>query len=102
MMADQLSMFFEMQGAMVGLICLASNYYIWLSMKRIAGLAQIRMRTTTLVLMASTPVVFMLIWTMFPIPDKFALILPAGWIAPFLIAGRFLKWTVGEIGRAHV
>ena len=35
MMADQLSMFFEMQGAMVGLIFLASNYYIWLSMKRI-------------------------------------------------------------------
>ena len=32
MMADQLSMFFEMQGAMVGLIFLASNYYIWLSM----------------------------------------------------------------------
>src|SRR6266851_838254 len=95
MMADQLSMFFEMQGAMVGLIFLASNYYIWLSMKRIEGLEQIRMRTTTLVLMASIPVVFMLIWTRFPIPDKFALILPAGWIALFLIAGRFLKWTVG-------
>src|SRR5256885_1972427 len=46
MMADQLSMFFEMQGAMVGLIFLASNYYIWLSMKRIEGLEQIRMRTT--------------------------------------------------------
>src|SRR5438093_7789810 len=79
---------------MVGLIFLASNYYIWLSMKRIEGLEQIRMRTTTLVLMASIPVVFMLIWTRFPIPDKFALILPAGWIALFLIAGRFLKWTV--------
>jgi hypothetical protein len=37
MMADQLSMFFEMQGAMVGLIFLGSNYYIWLSMKRITG-----------------------------------------------------------------
>jgi hypothetical protein len=37
MMADQLSMFFEMQGAMVGLIFLGSNYYIWLSMKRISG-----------------------------------------------------------------
>src|SRR6266851_7441124 len=95
MMADQLSMFFEMQGAMVGLIFLASNYYIWLSMKRIEGLEQIRMRTTTLVLMASIPVVFMLIWTKFPIPDKFALILPALWVAVFVIAGRFLKWTVG-------
>src|SRR5437667_9016407 len=87
-------MFFEMQGAMVGLIFLASNYYIWLSMKRIEGLEQIRMRTTTLVLMASIPVVFMLLWTRFPIPDKFALILPAGWVALFLIAGRFLTWTV--------
>jgi len=37
MMADPLSMFFEMQGAMIGLMFLASNYYIWLSMKRIEG-----------------------------------------------------------------
>ena len=43
MMADQLSMFFEMQGAMIGLIFLASNYYIWLSLKRIEGVEQIRM-----------------------------------------------------------
>ena len=43
MMADQLSMFFEMQGAMVGLIFLASNYYIWLSMKRIEGVERVRM-----------------------------------------------------------
>ena len=35
MMADQLSMFFEMQGGMVSLIFLASAYYIWLSLKRI-------------------------------------------------------------------
>jgi cytochrome bd-type quinol oxidase subunit 1 len=94
MMSDQLSMFFEMQGAMVGLIFLASNYYIWLSLKRIEGLEQVRMRTTTLVLMASIPVVFMLIWTKYPIPDKFALILPVCWVALFLIAGRFLTWTV--------
>src|SRR5437016_5615216 len=88
-------MFFEMQGAMVGLSFLGSNYYIWLSMKRIEGLEQIRMKTTTLVLMASIPLVFMLIWTKFPIPDKFAFILPACWVALFVIAGRFLKWTVG-------
>lgn len=94
MMSDQLSMFFEMQGAMVGLIFLASNYYIWLSLKRVEGLEQVRMRTTTLVLMASIPVVFMLIWTKFPIPDPKAFILPACWVALFLIAGRFLKWTV--------
>ncbi|MCC8985996.1 MAG: cytochrome ubiquinol oxidase subunit I, partial [Nitrospira sp.] len=43
MMADQLSMFFEMQGAMIGLIFLASNYYIWLSMKRIEGVERVRM-----------------------------------------------------------
>jgi cytochrome d ubiquinol oxidase subunit I len=35
MMADQLSMFFIMQGAMVGLIFLCSAYYIWMSLKRI-------------------------------------------------------------------
>jgi cytochrome bd-type quinol oxidase subunit 1 len=94
MMSDQLSMFFEMQGAMVGLIFLASNYYIWLSLKRIEGLERIRMRTTTMILMASIPVVFMFIWTKFPIPDPNAFILPACWVAAFLIAGRFLKWTV--------
>lgn len=35
MMSDQLSMFFVMQGALVGMIFLFSAYYIWLSMKRI-------------------------------------------------------------------
>src|SRR3972149_3786413 len=35
MMGDQLSMYVEMQGGMVGLIFLASAYYIWLSLKRI-------------------------------------------------------------------
>ncbi len=96
MMADQLSMFFEMQGAMVGLIFLASNYYIWLSLKRIEGLEQVRMRTTTLVLMASIPVVFMLIWTKFPVDQGslFAFLGPAIWVALFLIAGRFIKFTV--------
>lgn len=94
MMSDQLSMFFEMQGAMVGLIFLASNYYIWLSLKRVEGLEQVRMRTTTLVLMASIPVVFMLIWTKYPIPEPKAFILPVLWVAAFLFAGKFLKWTV--------
>src|SRR2546426_8792343 len=37
----------------------------------------------------------MLIWTKFPIPETLALILPAVWVALLLIAGRFLKWTVG-------
>ncbi|HEV8243715.1 MAG TPA: cytochrome ubiquinol oxidase subunit I, partial [Nitrospirales bacterium] len=76
MMADQLSMFFEMQGAMVGLIFLASNYYIWLSMKRIEGIERIRMSLATLLLMVSVPVVFMLVWTKWPVPDLMALIVP--------------------------
>lgn len=42
MMADQLSMYFEMQGAMVGLIFTASNLYIWLSMKRITGIEKLK------------------------------------------------------------
>ena len=42
MMADQLSMYFEMQGAMVGLIFMASNLYIWLSMKRIIGIEKLK------------------------------------------------------------
>lgn len=94
MMADQLSMFFEMQGAMVGLIFLASNYYIWLSMKRIEGLEQVRMKATTLGLMASIPVVFMLLWTRFPIPDQMAFIFPVVYVAAWLIAGKFIPWTV--------
>jgi hypothetical protein len=42
MMADQLSMYFEMQGAMVGLIFTASNLYIWQSMKRISGIETLK------------------------------------------------------------
>lgn len=36
-MSDRLSMFFEMQGILIGSLYLAANYYIWLSMKRIQG-----------------------------------------------------------------
>lgn len=42
MMADQLSMYFEMQGAVVGLMFMASNLYIWLSMKRITGIESLK------------------------------------------------------------
>ena len=96
MMADQLSMFFEMQGAMVGLIFLGSNYYIWLSMKRIEGIERIRMSLATMLLMISVPVVFMLVWTAWPIPDKMALIIPVGYIAVWLLIGRFIPWTVSS------
>ncbi|MFQ5857457.1 MAG: cytochrome ubiquinol oxidase subunit I [Anaerolineae bacterium] len=37
MMSDRLSMFFEMQGIMVGLLFLAANYYMWLSVRRVEG-----------------------------------------------------------------
>jgi hypothetical protein len=94
MMSDQLSMFFEMQGAMVGLIFLASNYYIWLSMKRIEGLELVRMKATTLALMASIPVVFMMVWTKFPIPDQMAFIIPAAYVTGWLLVGKFVPWTV--------
>jgi cytochrome d ubiquinol oxidase subunit I len=96
MMADQLSMFFEMQGAMVGLIFLASNYYIWLSMKRIEGIERIRMSLATLLLMVSVPVVFMLVWTKWPVPDLMALIVPAGYVAVWLLIGKFIPWTVSS------
>ncbi len=42
MMADQLSKYFMMQGALVGLIFMGSNLYIWLSMKRITGIEALK------------------------------------------------------------
>jgi hypothetical protein len=96
MMADQLSMFFEMQGAMVGLIFLASNYYIWLSLKRIEGVDRLRMRFTTLLLMLSLPAVCILIWQQWP-TDKGEWqsgVLPLAYIALFLIVGKFLTFSV--------
>lgn len=37
MMSDRLSMFFEMQGMLVGLLFLMANYYMWLSVRRVEG-----------------------------------------------------------------
>jgi len=61
---------------------LASNYYILLSMKRIEGLEQIRMRLRRWSAWRASPSVHADLEGI-PIPDKFALILPAGWIALF-------------------
>lgn len=36
-MSDRLSMFFEINGILTGIIFVGANYYIWLSMKRITG-----------------------------------------------------------------
>src|SRR2546427_119569 len=96
MMADQLSMFFEMQGAMVGLIFLASNYYIWLSMKRIEGLERIRMSAATMLLMITVPVVFMLMWTKWPIPDIMSLVAPAAYVVVWLLIAKITPWTVSS------
>lgn len=94
MMADQLSMFFEMQGAMVGLIFLASNYYIWLSMKRIEGVEKVRMTVLAPIIMIALPLVMTKVLTDFPVPDPRSL----GYLLPLLLApvilGRFIPFTV--------
>ena len=98
MMADQLSMFFEMQGAMVGLIFLASNYYFWLSMKRIEGVERVRMTAVTLVVMVALPFIMTYVWTIFPVPDPRSLAV----LVPLTLA----PWIIGQgmppIGRITV
>ena len=96
MMADQLSMFFEMQGAMVGLIFLASNYYIWLSMKRIEGVERVRMTIVAPIVMVLLPLVMTKVLTDYPVPDatSLAFLLPL-FLAP-VILGRFIPLTVSS------
>jgi hypothetical protein len=94
MMADQLSMFFEMQGAMIGLTFLASNYYLWLSMKRIEGVEKVRMTILAPIVMVTLPVVMTLVLREYPIPDPMALafLIPIV-LAPFAL-GRFIPKTL--------
>src|SRR5437899_1460991 len=94
MMADQLSMFFEMQGAMIGLMFLASNYYIWLSMKRIEGVEKVRMTILAPIAMVALPLVMTKVMTDYPVPDPMSLafLLPLI-LAPFTL-GRFIPKTV--------
>ncbi len=96
MMADQLSMFFEMQGAMIGLIFLASNYYIWLSMKRIEGVERVRMTVIAPIVMVLLPIVMTKVLTDYPVPDatSLAFLLPL-LLAP-VILGRFIPLTVSS------
>lgn len=89
MMADQLSMFFEMQGAMIGLIFLASNYYIWLSLKRIEGVEQIRISGFVALAVLLMPAVMGLAWKMFPPPEWQSLI--------FLAAIAIVPGILGKI-----
>ena len=96
MMADQLSMFFEMQGAMIGLIFLASNYYIWLSMKRIAGVERVRMTVLAPMVMIALPIVMTVTWDRFPVPDPMSLGVLAPLVLLPVVLGRFLPWTVSS------
>lgn len=74
MMADQLSMFFEMQGAMIGLIFLASNYYIWLSLKRIQGVEEVRISGFVALVVLLMPGIMGYTWKLFPPPEWESLI----------------------------
>ncbi len=96
MMADQLSMFFEMQGAMIGLIFLASNYYIWLSMKRIEGVERVRISVLAVLVMVALPFVMTYIWTIFPVPDPKSLAVLVPLILLPIVFGRFIPWTVSS------
>lgn len=98
MMADQLSMFFQMQGAMVGLIFLASNYYIWLSVNRIEGVERVRMSFMTMVVMILLPVVMTYTWTIFPAPDPKSLLI----LVPLLSAPVVLNRIIPPLGRLTV
>jgi cytochrome bd ubiquinol oxidase subunit I len=96
MMADQLSMFFEMQGAMVGLIFLASNYYIWLSMKRIEGVERVRMSAVTVVVMIAIPFVMTWAWDRVPAPDPRSLGVLLPLVLLPVVLGRFIPVTVSS------
>lgn len=94
MMADQLSMFFEMQGATIGLMFLAINYYVWLSLKRIEGAEKVRMTILAPIVMVVFPFVMMTVMNYYWIPDptSLAFLLPLV-LAPFML-GRFIPYTV--------
>jgi len=96
MMADQLSMFFEMQGAMVGLIFLASNYYIWLSMKRIEGVQKVRISGLVMLAVIVMPAVMGVAWKLFPPPEPQSLIFLAALVVlpPLLSRLPGLRFTV--------
>lgn len=96
MMADQLSMFFEMQGAMVGLIFLGSNYYIWLSMKRVEGVERVRMSLLTVLVMVALPFVMTYTWTLFPAPDPKSLAVLIPLILIPVVFARLVPLTVSS------
>ncbi|MDH5739426.1 MAG: cytochrome ubiquinol oxidase subunit I [Nitrospira sp.] len=94
MMADQLSMFFEVQGMMIGLLFLAINYYSWLSVKRIEGAEKVRMTILAPIALVAVLPVTMWVMNVYWIPDPMSLafLLPLV-LSPFLL-GRFVPVTV--------
>ena len=94
MMADQLSMYFEMQGAMVGLMFLASNYYVWLSLKRIEGVEKVRMTILAPIVIVAFPFVMMVVMNYYWIPDPMSLAFLLPLVFSPIILGRFIPYTV--------
>jgi cytochrome bd ubiquinol oxidase subunit I len=94
MMADQLSMFFEMQGAVVGLLFLAVNYYVWLSLKRIEGAEDIRMTVTAPIMVVVSPIVMILVLMNYWIPDPMSLAFILPLVLSPIVLGRIIPYTV--------
>jgi cytochrome bd-type quinol oxidase subunit 1 len=94
MMADQLSMFFETQGMMIGLLFLGINYYSWLSVKRIEGAEHVRITILAPIVLAVLLPATMWVMNKYWIPDPMSLafLLPLA-LSPFLL-GRFIPKTV--------
>jgi len=88
MMSDRLSMYFEAKAIAVGLMFLASNYYIYLSMKRIEG----AVRYVPIVRFGFIVVFFAAcIW--FIPRHYFATMVPEEWMYEGMTKADFLKTT---------
>jgi hypothetical protein len=94
MMADQLSMFFEMQGAIIGVMFLGCNYYVWLSLRRIEGIEQVRMTVLAPIVMVLSPAVMVAVFTEYWIPDPTSLAFLIPFVLSPFILGRFIPVTV--------
>lgn len=88
MMSDRLSMYFEAQAIVVGLLFLASNYYIWLSMKRIEGSVRY-----TPVVRSGSIVVFFAACIWFIPRHFFATMVPEDWMYGGITKAAFFKAT---------
>jgi len=94
MMADQLSMFFEMQGAVIGVMFLGCNYYVWLNLRRIEGIENVRMTILAPIVMVLSPVVMVAVFTEYWIPEPMSLAFLVPFVLSPFIFGRFIPLTV--------